>query len=250
VLQGWIKLHRKILCSDIFQNEKLFKVFMYCLLKATHSDHEIKVGRQKVKLTPGQFVFGRKKAALELDMKESSARDYFEILKEDNVITIKSTNKYSVITVVNWDIYQSKEEEADSKSDSKSDNKATAERQQIDTNKNGNKGKNEKNEIKKIKYAESVSMLEDEFKKLVEQFGEIGTRERIENLNLYKGSTGKKYKNDYLTILSWERKNVKSNGYKGQSKQSWQQMTEKTDRDKEMFGNPIDYEYDENDLEF
>jgi hypothetical protein len=45
--------------------------------------------------------------------------------------------------------------------------------------------------------------------RLIEQFGEAGTKEKIENLNLYKGSTGKKYKSDYLTILSWERKNSK-----------------------------------------
>ena len=60
---------------------------------------------------------------------------------------------------------------------------------------------------KKLSYAEFVSMAEEEHKKLIEQFGEQGTKSRIENLNLYKGSTGKKYQSDYLTILSWERKN-------------------------------------------
>lgn len=64
---------------------------------------------------------------------------------------------------------------------------------------------------KKHKYAEFVSMTEEEHQKLVQQFGEKGAQDRIDNLNLYKGSTGKKYKEDYLTILNWERKNNKVN---------------------------------------
>lgn len=56
---------------------------------------------------------------------------------------------------------------------------------------------------------EYVSMTSTELNKLIEQFGERGAYERIDNLNLYKGSSGKKYKSDYLTILNWERKNNK-----------------------------------------
>jgi hypothetical protein len=61
----------------------------------------------------------------------------------------------------------------------------------------------------KIKLADFVSMTQEEYQKLIEQFGETGAADRIEKLNLYKGSTGKKYKSDYLTLLNWERKNTK-----------------------------------------
>ncbi|EQB34806.1 hypothetical protein M948_20715 [Virgibacillus sp. CM-4] len=131
-MQGWIKLHRQLLGSPIFQNEKLLKVFVYCLLKATHSDHQQLVGKQTVSLKPGQFVFGRRKAAMELDMKESTVRDYMKVLKNDNAITITPTNKFSIITIVNWEVYQSKEDN----NRQQNDNKMTAERQQNDTNKN------------------------------------------------------------------------------------------------------------------
>ncbi|MFP3361636.1 DNA replication protein DnaD, partial [Planococcus sp. SIMBA_143] len=56
-MQGWIKLHRKILHSEIFQNEKLFKIFIYCLTKSSHKRTECRIGRQKVQLEPGEFVF-------------------------------------------------------------------------------------------------------------------------------------------------------------------------------------------------
>ncbi|UOQ95094.1 hypothetical protein MUO14_09260 [Halobacillus shinanisalinarum] len=124
-MQGWVKLHRKILHSEIFENEKMLKIFIYCLTKSSHKETEKRVGRQKVQLEPGQFIFGRKKAATELNMNESTVRDYLKILEEDGVITIHSTNKYSVITVDNWAIYQSNEED--------SDNKGTAKEQQKDS---------------------------------------------------------------------------------------------------------------------
>lgn len=135
-----------MLHSNIFQNEKLFKVFMYCLMKATHSDHKQLIGKQFIELTPGQFVYGRKKAALELNMKESTVRDYIELLKQENAIQVKSTNKYSIITVVNWLTYQGKDDENRQQNDSK----MTAKGQQNDTNKNVKNVKNEHIPYEKI----------------------------------------------------------------------------------------------------
>ena len=127
-MDGWIKLHRQLLESDTFSNEKKLKVFIYCLLKATHTEHEQVVGKQKVLLKPGQFVFGRIKASEELDMKQSTIRDYMMSLVDDKSINVESNNKYSVVTVVNWGLYQLEDE--------KPDNKITTNRQQNNTNKN------------------------------------------------------------------------------------------------------------------
>ena len=72
---------------------------------------------------------------------------------------------------------------------------------------NNNK-KNDNNDKKlKEKYSEFVSLTEDEYSKLIEKFGESDTKDKIENLNNYIGSTGKKYKSHYHTILNWSKKN-------------------------------------------
>lgn len=55
----------------------------------------------------------------------------------------------------------------------------------------------------KTKYAESVSMYPEEREKLVEQYGEEFTVKLIEELNNYKLSSGKRYKDDYRAILTW-----------------------------------------------
>ncbi len=61
-------------------------------------------------------------------------------------------------------------------------------------------------------YAEFVTLTEEEHQKLVTQFGPDGARERIEDLNLWKGAKGKKTASDYLTILNWARREVKEHG--------------------------------------
>src|SRR5699024_8819330 len=121
--------------------------FIYCLMKASHCDRKQLVGKQFVELGKGQFVFGRKKAAIELNMKESTVRDYINLLQQDEVIQVNSTNKYSVISVVNWEVYQHTEDDDRQQNDSK----MTAEGQQNDTNKNVKNVKNVKKSASRSK---------------------------------------------------------------------------------------------------
>lgn len=55
----------------------------------------------------------------------------------------------------------------------------------------------------KKSYAEFVKMTEANYKRLVELYGETFTTACIARLDLYKGSKGKSYKDDYRAILSW-----------------------------------------------
>ena len=133
---GWIKIHRKILGDPIFQNEKLFKVWMYCLLKATHRDYEQIVGLQVVKLKPGEFIFGRIAAGKELNMSPSTVWRHINALKSGGNVDIKTNNKFSVVSIVNWRVYQEVENEEWTTDGQQMDNKRTTSGQQVDTNKN------------------------------------------------------------------------------------------------------------------
>lgn len=140
---GWIKLHRCLMNKAIFDNEKLLKVFIWCLLKASRKEREQAVGLQKVLLAPGQFIYGRNRASQELNMPGTTIHRYMTYLKDNRTIDIKPNNKFSVVTVVNWGFYQSQEEEVDSKTD----NKRTTNGQQMDTNKNSKNSKNVNKDI-------------------------------------------------------------------------------------------------------
>ena len=148
-MNGWIKLHRCLLEKAVWQNHNIFRVWCWCLLKATHKPHEQMIGMKKILLQPGQFIYGREIGSIETKVRPSTLHDCMMWLKGNNSISINPTTKYSIITVTNWDLYQSEEIESDSKPTTKPttarqqpDNNATTTQQQPDTNKNG---KNEKN---------------------------------------------------------------------------------------------------------
>jgi hypothetical protein len=104
--RGYVRLWRKSIDNGWLQNHSLWVFWSYCLLKATHQEITLKVGFQEVNLTPGQFVFGLHKAASDLKMSVWKIRASIDFLKKAGNITIKTTNKYSIITVMNWGVYQ------------------------------------------------------------------------------------------------------------------------------------------------
>ena len=62
----------------------------------------------------------------------------------------------------------------------------------------------------RIKYAEKVIMTKEEYKDLINTYGEQMTKQLIEQLNLYKKANKKEYDNDYSAILRWVVDRVKS----------------------------------------
>jgi hypothetical protein len=69
------------------------------------------------------------------------------------------------------------------------------------------KEKEKDKEKDKEKCLEFVFLLKSEHDKLLNQYGVERLKVMIENLNNYLGSTGKRYKSHYHTLLAWERKN-------------------------------------------
>lgn len=137
--EGYVKIYRKTIRSQVFQNEGLFKVWMWCLLKANHKGQWVSVktgkGTTEVWIEPGQFIFGRKKAAKELKMKPSTVRNRILKLKNMGNLDIQSNSQYSIIIIINWDTYQAPYEK-------EGHPKRTAKGQPKDTNKNDKKEKN------------------------------------------------------------------------------------------------------------
>jgi hypothetical protein len=74
---------------------------------------------------------------------------------------------------------------------------------------NISKVKLSKDKVSKDKniYMDFVSLTKEEHQSLLSRFGEASLNERLAALNDYIGSTGKKYKSHYHTILTWARKN-------------------------------------------
>ncbi len=139
-MAGWIKLHRKVTRWGWYDDANTFRLFMHLLLMANHKDgdwHGIEIKR-------GQFVTGRKVLAKALKLSERSVRTSLTRLKTTNELTIKTTNRFSIITIVNYNAYNDKNLENDQQNDQPTANKRPTNDQQTTTNKNVKKGKKEK----------------------------------------------------------------------------------------------------------
>ena len=101
-MQGYIKLHRKILDNGVFADAELLKVFVWCISKANTTPNVV-YGR---KVDVGEFITGRITASEELHLKPSTIYKRLQRLKAQGYIDISSTTKNSLITVVNYKSYQ------------------------------------------------------------------------------------------------------------------------------------------------
>ena len=137
---GWVMLHRKILSNPIFKNGKMLQVFMYCLLRASHKEHEHLVGDRIVQLKPGELATGRDAIAAATGLTSQNVRTCLKKLEKLNILTIKSTNKYSLISITNWISHQQINQQVTSSQPAS--NQQTNHKQEV---KNVNNGKNVNN---------------------------------------------------------------------------------------------------------
>ena len=144
--EGWIKLYRKSIHSQVFQNEGLWKIWTWCLLKANQEDKWVSIrtgkGTSEIFVKRGQFVFGRKTAAKELRMDESTIYKRMQKLENMENLNTKSDTHCSVVTLLSWDTYQSIHEVEVTP-------KVTPKEHPSNTNKNDKNEKNLKNGRKK-----------------------------------------------------------------------------------------------------
>ena len=115
--RGYVKVWRKSIDSGWLHNPNLWTFWCWCLLKASHKEMDMMVGYQNVHLMPGEFIFGRHAASKELKMSERKIRTNLHYLGISQNVTIKTTNKFSVISIVNWATYQADETTNDHQND-------------------------------------------------------------------------------------------------------------------------------------
>ncbi len=136
--------------SSVWQDPFIWMVWSWCLMKAAHTTTRFPFNGEDMVLEPGQFVAGRKKACEQIPTSTPQKyRTAMEYLKSTSRITIKTYNKFSIVTVLNWSDYQ-KNNQLDNQPVT---NQQPASNQQITTYK---KIKN----VKKIKNKTSTNVLE------------------------------------------------------------------------------------------
>lgn len=81
----------------------------------------------------------------------------------------------------------------------------------INNNKNNNNKNNNKEREEKKAYAEKVYLFESEYNSLIDKYFKNNVDNIIQELNLYKKSTGKTYEDDYATLVRWLNREKEKN---------------------------------------
>ncbi len=172
---SYIKLNRGITEWEWFTDDNMLKLWIYLLVNAQYQD-----GRFKgIDVKRGQVIVGRKKFAERLGMTEQRVRNCLNRLKSTNEITIKTTNKYSLITIVKYDIYQGESEENNQQ------NNQLANQQQTNKEPTKNQQRTTVKEIKKYKKLRNKEVISNkdtefdtspEFNKALQDFEEMRKR--------------------------------------------------------------------------
>lgn len=100
---GYIKLHKKMVDWEWYKDQSVKGLFIHLLLIANYKD-----GRFKGRLIKrGQVVTSINNLALETGMSRGTIQRCIKVLKNTREIRTSTNSKYTLITIINYDSYQS-----------------------------------------------------------------------------------------------------------------------------------------------
>lgn len=131
--RGYVLVWRKIQDSGLIQMPNTFTVFMHILFSATHKDIKVGTTTGVIELKRGQYISGLNRLSKDLKQSVQQIRTSLARLEQLDIISIKSTSKYSIYTIENYDIYQDVNKLSTNKQ--QTDNKQTTTKQEHNTHK-------------------------------------------------------------------------------------------------------------------
>jgi len=138
---GFIQLQRQMLEWEWYDDHKTKSLFIHCLFKANY----IAKKWRGFDIAQGEFITSYSNLAKELSLSVQNIRTSLNKLKSTGELTIKTTNKNTLIQVVNYSKYQGTNTQTNKQL---TNNQQTTNKQLTTTNKDNNYNKD--NNIPKI----------------------------------------------------------------------------------------------------
>ena len=190
---GYIKLHRKLTKWEWYHNANTFRVFIHLLLTANYERRNFE-GRT---IERGQRVTSISKLSQELKVSVQSIRTALDHLKSTGELTIKTTPKYTIITINNYISYQ------------QLTNELTNDQQQWKKDKESKRKikKRERGALSPHGQFENVFLSDLEVADLRAKYPNH-YEAKIERLSRVIESKGKNYADHYATLIDWLMQDV------------------------------------------
>lgn len=201
--QGWIKIHRQIQDCEIWDNGEPFDIshaWIDLLLLVNHKDKNTIFNNKVITVKRGQRITSIRKLADRWHWSFDRTRRYLIMLEELGMIIRESDNRRSLLTIVNYGVYQDESITEQSQTSVQTDHEQG--HRQV-TNKNDKERKNEKNI--KISFGEyqNVKLTSDEYERLEKEYGLEKLEQAIKYLDEYIEEKGYKSKSHNLAMRRW-----------------------------------------------
>ncbi len=165
----FIKIFRKIFEWEWYSDVNVCRVFIHLLLKANHKPNRWK-GQV---IERGSLVTSYAKLGKQTTLSIQSVRTCLNKLKSTNELTIKTTNKFTIISLTNYDNYQSYKKENNTIDNTENNKQLTNNQQtinkQLTTNNNVKNEKNVNNkslfETKQNNFYNQIAEYKDKYPK-------------------------------------------------------------------------------------
>ncbi|EUW63049.1 primosome subunit DnaD [Staphylococcus aureus M0290] len=200
-MTGWISIDRSIQNHWLFKEKRTFSKFeawIYLLMEANHSKAKVPIGNQIVTVERGQRLTSILTLSDLFNWSRFKVKTFLDLLESGGMLEVKTTSKYTLITIVNYDFYQSEQGRNQHQNDIKPTSKQhqsninpTSKQHQTNTNNNDNKDNNEKNVNNEKKKTTAFDFFQDN------GFGFI-TPYNLDDLNYYLDS----FENDSDEIVT------------------------------------------------
>ena len=215
---GYVFLKRKLLDNSLMLHPELLQLFIYCLLKCNHKANKFIFNHKEIEIERGSFIFGRNATANDLKINPSSVYRRIRYLVDLGLITQKTNNKFSIISVVKYDENNIRV--------SKLNNNRTTNEQPSNTNNNDNNDNNVKQgdvknfNVNNFKYLENTlfnntwNEFKEHRKQIKHTLTDMGEKKLLTKLAGFEVSIAIKMINESI-INGWQGIfELKSNNYK------------------------------------
>lgn len=149
-MEGYILLHRQMLEWEYADEPNVLATWVHLLLRAQHKD----VRWRGMELRRGQVVIGMADFAQKVGISYQQLRSILKKLKINEQIDMKSTNKFTIVTICNYDSYQVKAETIQRTNNEQTNNQITNNQRTNNEQITKNNNENTENNIKKISLRE------------------------------------------------------------------------------------------------
>lgn len=200
--KGWVKLWREQ--YDSWISKKPFcDGYAWCYLyqRANHKKGMVNFRNEYIEIGRGQLLTSKLNLQEIFGWTYRHVENLLKALENDEMITYRTTNRYIVITIINYNKYQDSNEQSEEQNDDQIRNRLGTRQHKQECKEHIHKEGGDK----KL-FLDSIYLTTNEYEKLINEYGKKVIEKEIEDLQKYIAKTGTKYNSHYLTIKAWIRK--------------------------------------------